>query len=265
MNGAEAGDGDGDGAQPIRRGAPREERRFDQTQLRASKFGYRVHRDYAAHFFKWGFATRLIGPADRVVEVGCGQDLPLVNVLAMGARYTPAEYMGVDLNRVTAHRPPWARVLDRFDFTWRYDEIAPAGYFSVGVAVEVIEHMGVDDGRLLLRGLRHLLHEDGMLLLSTPVFNGRAARNHVHEYTIPELRALLAEEGWRVEHRYGTFASYPELKKAVTPAHLDVLERLRAFYSDEVTACFLAPLYPDHSRNNLWVLRPTTDHEETGK
>jgi hypothetical protein len=241
--------------QPIRRGAPREERRFDQTQLREAKFRYRVHRDYAAHFFKWGFATRLIGPTDHVLEVGCGQDLPLVNVLAMGPRYTPASYLGVDLNNLTAHCPPWAETIGKYNFVDQYHGLTKS-FRTLGVCIEVIEHMDVEDGRKLLEGFRHCLTSDATLLLSTPVFNGRAAKNHIHEYTVPELYQLLEETGWEVRERYGTFASYPELKKVVTDEHREVLEGLRAFYSDEVTACFLAPLYPDHSRNNVWVLSP---------
>lgn len=242
--------------QPIRRGAPREERRFDQTQLREAKFRYRVHRDYAAHFFKWGFATRLIKPTDRVLEVGCGQDLPLVNVLAMGPRYTPASYLGVDLNNLNAHCPPWAATRGKFNFVDDYLELATEEAYTMGVCIEVIEHMNEEDGLRLLEGFHTLLTDDGTLLLSTPVFNGRAAKNHVHEYTVPELQAAFRHTGWEVMERYGTFASYPDLKKVVTDEHREVLEGLRAFYSDEVTACFLAPLYPDHSRNNVWVLKP---------
>lgn len=246
-------------AQPIRRGAPREERRFDQTQLKASKFGYRVHRDYAAHFFKWGFATRHVLPSSRVLEVGCGQDLPLVNVLAMGPRYTPAEYLGVDMNVLNGHCPPWARTIGKFNFVDQHQEL-PQEHFNLGVCIEVIEHMNVEDGRELLTGFRECLISDDsqapVLILSTPVFNGKAAKNHVHEYTIPELRQLLNETGWEVEERFGTFASYPVIRRVVKPAELEILEGIREFYSDEVAACFLAPLYPDHSRNNVWILRP---------
>jgi len=244
-----------DEAQPIRRGAPREERRFDQTQLREAKFKYRVHRDYAAHYFKWGFATRHIGPTDRVLEVGCGQDLPLVNVLAMGPRYVPASYMGVDLNHIQAHQPPWCTIKDRFNFVDQWREIATEDAYTVGIAIEVIEHMDVEDGREFLKAFNRLLTDDGKLILSTPVFNGKAAKNHIHEYTIPELQELIESCGFRVENRYGTFASYPVLKKTLPPAELEILEGIRRFYSDEVAACFLAPLHPDDSRNNVWVLR----------
>lgn len=242
--------------QPIRRGAPREARRFDQTHLNSSKYAERVHRDYAAHFFKWGFATRHIGPTDRVLEVGCGSELQLVNVLRMGGRYNPGSYVGVDLNTVNAYRPAWATVHDRFNFVDDYPVLATHDGYTVGVCIEVIEHMGVKDGRQLLANFRALLAGDGKLILSTPVFNGRAAKNHIHEYTIPELQGYIEDAGFEVVERYGTFASYRDIVKAAKPEHLEVLNGLRMLYSEEVTACFLAPLYPDHSRNNVWVLKP---------
>jgi 2-polyprenyl-3-methyl-5-hydroxy-6-metoxy-1,4-benzoquinol methylase len=245
-----------DDAQPIRRGDAREDRRFDQTQLRAAKYGERVHRDYAAHFFKWGFATRHIGPTDRVLEVGCGGDLPLVNVLRMGGRYNPASYLGCDLNNVAAYRPAWATVKDHFNFVDDYLQLATEDAYTLGVCIEVIEHMDVEDGRKLLAGFRTLLTDDGKLILSTPVFNGRAAKNHIHEYTVPELQQLIEEAGFTVLERYGTFASYRDIVKVATPAHREVLDGIRQLYSEEVTACFLAPLYPDESRNNVWVLTP---------
>lgn len=60
--------------------------------------------------------------------------------------------------------------------------------------------------------------------------------------------------------RFGTFASYPAIKAAMTDTDLDVYERVRSFYGDEVAACFMAPLYPDASRNNAWLLRRAGDN-----
>lgn len=243
-------------AQPVHReNARREDRRFDTTAIRSDKHGKRVHRDYAAHYFKWGFATRLIGPDDRVLEAGCGVEMPLPNVMTLGPRYVPAEYVGVDLNKIRKpFNSKWAKTIDEFNFVERWREL-PQEHFTVAVSVEVIEHMGVEDGREYLKGIYNCVAPGGRLVLSTPVFNGRAAVNHVHEYEIDELRTELENAGWTIEKRYGTFASYPELKKALPADQLELLNRLREFYSDEVTACFLAPLYPDHSRNNVWLCR----------
>ena len=242
--------------QPVHREtARREERRFDTTHLRSDRNGKRVHRDYAAHFFKWGFINRKIREGDRLLDVGCGVEQPLPQVLTLAPRFVPSEYVGVDLNEIKdPFVAQWATIHGGFNFVERWEEL-PAGHFTKVACVEVIEHMGRDDGERLLEGIWHCLAPGGTLYLSTPVFNGKAAVNHIHEYTVDELKTLVERLGWTVESRYGTFASYLDLKKVATDEELALLNRIRAFYSDEVTSCFLAPLYPDASRNNLWTLR----------
>jgi hypothetical protein len=59
-----------------------------------------------------------------------------------------------------------------------------------------------------------------------------------------------------VRARHGTFASWNDVKRAAEPAHVALAERLKKFYDGDVVACFLAPLYPDASRNVCWVLDP---------
>lgn len=236
---------------------------FDKSDLTKSDA---VHRDYAAHFFRWSFALRYVNDKTHVLDVGCGSDTPMAK--AIHWRFTgkrPASYVGVDLGRLP--RAPnyrqWATFLPEFDFTRRWRELAEVYRpFDLIVCFEAIEHMPVAAGARLLAGARQLLAHDGVMLLSTPVFNGRAAKNHIHEYTIPELERAIARAGLAVERRCGTFASYPAMKKACGPEELRLLNELRTYYDDEVAACFLAPKYPDAARNNLWVLRRKEARDE---
>ncbi len=237
------------------------EREFDTSYLRNNKHGSRVHRDYAAHFFRWGWATRLIGPDDHVLDVGCGPDLPLCGVLAMGGRYVPARYVGVDLNPLKGG-PGWAELRGDTNFIDQNQWGMHSEEFTKIVCFEVIEHMTRDHGVDLLLSMWHSLKPGGQLLLSTPVFNGKAAANHVHEWGIDELQGEIEACGFEVVERYGTFASYPDIKRIASARDMAVLEDLRAYYSDEVTACFLAPLYPDQSRNNVWSLVKKEEGQE---
>lgn len=243
-----------DAPQPTRSKRTREERRFDQTALTEKTHGYRVHRDYASHFFRWGFAARMVDGTMDVLDVGCGVDCPFVKVLAGGyPAGVPRSYVGVDMNPLKKPpQRPWATWHGEFDFTARHAEL---GQFDVVMNFEVIEHMAPRDGLQLLVGMRECLRPDGTLLLSTPVFDGKAALNHVHEYTVDELSKMVARAGLRVEKRFGTFANYRAIKKVATPEQVETLDSLNEFYSSDVTACFLAPLYPDASRNNVWVLK----------
>lgn len=239
---------------PAKRKEPKPERRFDKSQLREGTHGKIVHRDYLAHCFRWGWASRMIKPGQRVLDVGCGMDAPLAHVLSGTNFPHGGEYVGVDMNRsIKGHGRTWCVTKPEFDITSRYGEL---GLFDWVTCFEVIEHMSAGDGLALLVAMREVLKpEVGRIILSTPVFNGKAAKAHIHEWEIPELAMAVNDCGLDVIERWGTFASYPDLKRSITPQDLAVLERVRKFYGDDVTACFLAPLYPDASRNNLWLIR----------
>lgn len=229
-------------------------REFDKTSLRENAHGRWVHRDYAAHFFRWGFAGRFIGRETEVLDVGCGVDCPLIGVLTQPMNNVPKRYVGTDLNNEPRSPPTrlWAKLHWQFNFIERYVEL---GQFDVITNFEVIEHMRKADGLRLLAGLRECLKPTGRLLLSTPVFNGKAAANHLHEFEIDELREAIEGAGLAVEARYGTFASQHDIKRVATAAELELVQRLSRYYDGEVMACFLAPLYPDASRNNTWLCK----------
>jgi len=240
------------------------ERRFDKTQLRAKHQGTRVHRDYAAHYFRWGFAHRFINEKKSVLDIGCGVDQPLPKVLCYRKNTRPRVYVGVDLNKIPKKfGAAWAVIKDQFQFTddWpylRHIDLVGEKHYDVVCCFEVIEHMEVDDARELLKGAYTLTKpkaEGGIFLLSTPVYDGvHMPKNHIHEFTVPELQNLLEEEHFVVKHRYGTFSSWPVIRKVITPEERNICDRLLKYYSHEIISTFLAPLYPDHSRNNVWVL-----------
>jgi len=258
---------------------------YDTTQLRSASYGFRVHRDYLAHVLRWGWAGRFIGQtagkARRVLEPGCGQDLPLFKVMSVMQSYLPDKYVGVDLNSIpfVAKRKPgtykWADVRDKFNFVEQWPELHGeyGSVFDLAVSFEVIEHMKVEAGDQYLHGIHELLQPGGRLLLSTPVFNGAKARNHIHEYEVAELYEKITAAGFMVARRYGTFANYRDIKAAVADssdagvkAAWETYERLLEFYDHSLLACFLAPLFPDASRNNAWVcFKPTGDPETDRK
>jgi 2-polyprenyl-3-methyl-5-hydroxy-6-metoxy-1,4-benzoquinol methylase len=188
-------------------------RRFDKTQLRASGHGRTVHRDYAAHFFRWGWVARQITQGMKILDVGCGQDQPLLYVLGSRIQTVPELYVGVDLNNIAKKsNVRWSKIYDNFDFVTNGQKLIDQhGPFDRVVNFEVIEHMGTQDGAILLERFHDALRDGGYLYLSTPVFDGMAAANHVHEYTIPELRAAIQGAGFTVEKRIGTFASKPDI------------------------------------------------------
>lgn len=245
--------------QPTRTGRAETTRTFDQTFLDPDT--EIVHRDYIAHAMRWGFAKRnfITHEQTSVLDVGCGPDRPLMLVLFGGIGPNPLakRYVGVDMNRIKPTKHARTTLYPEFNFIERHKELRKKeGTFDLITNFEVIEHMPKAMGLELLRAMKYMLAPHGAVLLSTPVYDGKArAANHIHEYTIPELDEHIRKAGFFVNKRYGTFMNANEVKKVATPAQLEVYNQLKEWFGNEVLSNFLAPLHPDHSRNNVWVLR----------
>lgn len=262
---------------PKSKDVKRDDRDFDTTSLSENMQGKALHRDYTAHWHRWSFARRYIKTTDHVLEVGCGVERPVWRMLFHGTMPKAASYTGVDYNPLQGgvgmgHK--LSTILGGFDFTKRWKELIPQtaspaakqGGYDVAINMEVIEHMKVEHGRKLLKGLFALLRPGGTLLLSTPVYDGkRHAANHIHEYLVPELQKEIERAGFVVERRFGTFMDVNQLKDGLrtggqhpsctTSDIKAVRDELAKYYDNDAISCIFAPLFPDHARNNLWVCR----------
>jgi 2-polyprenyl-3-methyl-5-hydroxy-6-metoxy-1,4-benzoquinol methylase len=237
----------------------RGERRFDQTQLTESAKAMTVHRDYAAHWFRWGFAHRFHKKGVRSLEVGCGQDQPLIKVLCHSQAHVPSLHVAVDLNAIKKKTAiAWVRTHDEFNFVDDWKKLGKEhglATFDVVTCFEVIEHMSKPDGRRLLAGIHALLKKGGTALVSTPVYNEKhMAANHLHEYRFQELQEELEAAGFVVRSVHGTFMTSQAIKRVCTKEERALVDELSAFYSWDVLANFLAPKYPAAASNCCWVL-----------
>jgi SAM-dependent methyltransferase len=218
-------------------------------------------------FFKYGWTHRQLEAGLSILDIGCGQDQPLLYVMGARKDMVPNCYLGVDLNRIMKKsHVRWAEVWDEFDFVNNWQKVLTKYTpFDVAVCFEVIEHMAAEDGCRLLSAIFGCLRPGGVAYLSTPVFNGLAAANHIHEWTIAPLQLAIEGAGFRVERRIGTFASKPDIKAACLSdgdkglRRWETYQELETWFGGDVMSAFMAPLYPNHSRNNLWVLAKPTE------
>lgn len=249
---------------PKTRQVKRDERDFDTTQLKMSGHGRTLHRDYSAHFWRWSFARRFITAKDSVIEIGCGEEKPLSKILTGGAAAHVDRYVGVDLNKLKESKSQRLDFYGEVDFTnprVRKKILEQHGEFDIAVHFEVIEHMQVASGRKLLKGCLEALKPGGVMLMSTPVYDGkRHAANHIHEYYADELQEEVEKAGFVVERRFGTFMDIKHIGKAdtdrcSTEAIKEVSDALREYFDNDAISNIFGPLYQDHSRNNLWVCR----------
>ena len=251
-----------------RREKTRDDREFDTTQLREAGHGRTLHRDYSGHFWRWSFARRFITTKDNVLEIGCGEDKPLSKILTGGAAAHVNKYVGVDLNKLKPSASQRLTFLGEFNFVERYKELLKDEFkdgFDVVVHYEVIEHMKVEHGAKLLKAAFAALKPGGVMLMSTPCYDGvRHAANHIHEFEVEELQKYTEKAGFIVEKRYGVFMDIKHIGKVDTDraskaAIAEVRKALGEYYDNDAISCLFAPLYPDHARNNLWICRKPAD------
>jgi SAM-dependent methyltransferase len=211
--------------------------------------------------FSGGVLQTDFAPRKKVLDAGCGSDIPLPRLLSAGqGGYIPSLYVGVDYGPIKRKfNATWCHLFENTDFIAKQPElIQQFGGFDVATSFEVIEHVPIDMRIPYLYALRASIYQGGYLLISTPVFNGKAAKNHIgpegiREMTIPQLHELLTASGFTVVARHGTFASWHDIQRVATDSEKELIAELAKFHSNDVLSCFLAPKYPDQSRNNIWI------------
>lgn len=262
------------------------DRLYDKTQLHIDTAADRgiIHRDYAAHYFRWSAVMRFLGERSlyktaRILDIGCGQDFPLAKTMYAN-RFTGSHYVGVDLNRLSVPDQlvraaenskieidifPETDVglLEPDDLPFEDGKLA-----NVMVMLEVAEHMHPGILHRAMRSLRNLLEpKGGRMFFSTPCYNGSAAANHINELGYDTVRTMLPFFGFRIVSQWGTFANQNEAIPALIkipafgPQVGKFIEELRAYYDSNVISNIIAPLVPFASRNVLWLVEVDPDYD----
>lgn len=245
-------------------------RMYDKTHLsldQAEERGF-VHRDYLAHCFRWSHVVKTLMIRHQykdahIMDVGCGKDQPLPRLLYAN-KMTDFSYTGIDMNKmdfhptlVKAHQNDKIRValLDETDASILDVDELPWGPADFLVCFEVLEHMQPFIVHRMLAAWKNQLKRDGIAFVSTPVFNGSAAANHINEMGRCTLGKAFECAGFTIIGNYGTFASRSDLLMVMSAEDQKLYEGLREYYDSNVLSTIFAPKYPQASRNNLWVLQ----------
>jgi len=234
--------------------------KINKTQLDIEKAEERglVHRDYISHCLRWNYALKFIDVGARVLDVGSGNGM-LAQVLYVN-KYRPEKYVGVDIRpsaiqemlRRKTNFPKQGKV---FDIRFKVYPKEWENHFDIVTCFEVIEHFEKQYLNHVLSQIRVVLKPEGLLLLSTPNYDGiHQVANHVHEYYWPELKAELIKH-FKIEKTIGTFASQKDLKPVMTREELFVFEEIKDFLDSNIISVVFASVHPYNSRNILWVCR----------
>lgn len=240
---------------------------IDQAEAR----GF-IHRDYIAHCFRWSHVIKCLSKGQayktaRILDIGCGRLMPMGTMLH-SSRMAPAYYCGVDYGPVDRSNKSVATTLNSPSFNcdvWDHFHIKDLSLdegeepFNVVTCFEMLEHVEPADVHNTLEAIKRLISEDARIFISTPVYNGKAAANHVNEMTMDTLGNVFIDHGFGIVDMHGTFASISDYRHMLNEHEAHVFEKLRAYYDVNVLSTIFAPLHPTGSRNILWELSPNPE------
>lgn len=243
-----------------------------------------IHRDYIAHCLRWTHFVKVMYErknyqSARILDVGCGRELPLAKLL-YSSKLTSAMYYGVDagpindddLEKITRTQKfphkVWERtnLLELTNGDFDVPEFSKEATPNFVTCFECLEHVEPTMMIDMLRHLKMLTTDDCRFFFSTPCWNRTdCADNHVNEMLYEALGAVFEGCGFEVVNVWGTFASIRDYQHLLgNPSGTiqkqgwviaDIFDQLRSYYDTNFLSCVFAPLFPAQSRNCLWELR----------
>lgn len=244
---------------------------YNKTQLNPdSTFERHVyHRDQFAHYLRWTHVLKRAKIGMKVLDFGCGNAANLVQVFYRN-RFKLDNYLGLDIRKLSKKgqelidKQPWMHfatadlVEDNIATEYGTD-------WDMITSFEVIEHIGKQNADKFLQNIQKCCNEKTVVLLSTPVYSEKQgpAKNHIidgeiGEFGFDELKEYI-EKHFVIKEVYGTFASVSDYKKHMNDEQRRIYEQLHKYYDSNMMSVIMAPLFPQYSRNAIWILNKRTD------
>ncbi|GJL53178.1 MAG: hypothetical protein NPIRA02_03100 [Nitrospirales bacterium] len=160
------------------------------------EYGYFLEKDLLRlliRLARYKFVARLIKKTDRVLEIGCGSGLGSVFLSQFCSHVTGMDVKNTEIAEARALNP---RDNVEFQMGDVFDVEASQRY-DVVVALDVIEHMPVEQGHQLVAAMAGHLHPSGMTVIGSPSLysyqyqSALSKASHVKCYDQEELLNLI--------------------------------------------------------------------------
>lgn len=235
--------------------------KYNTTQLNPEQtFEKHVfHRDQFAHYLRWTHVLKTARIGMKILDVGCGSG-NLYEVFYRN-KYSPERFVGVDIRKKTIEKNKEKFKNAEWFSLDIVNEALPIDDYDIITSFEVIEHIGKDNAEKYINNIKKVMKNKTIFMLSTPCYDEKigAANNHiingvVCEFEFNELKNILNKH-FIIDNVYGTFASQKDYKDKMNDWQKQMFENLSSYYDSNLISNIMAPMFPEYSRNCLWVLK----------
>lgn len=224
------------------------------------------HRDQFAHYLRWTYVLKISKIGNNILDLGCGSG-NLAEVLYRN-KHKCNRYFGIDIREsIINHNKEKFKNVDWIHF-YKDDLINldpnyffPDTKWNIICSFEVLEHINKKNIDKYLQNIKTFASEKTTILISTPNYDEHvgAADNHtydgqVQEWKHEELQKKL-KEYFIIEKKFGTFASIKDYKHLMNDHQKFMFEKLSEYYDSNLLSIIFAPMFPEQSRNCLWILK----------
>lgn len=248
---------------------------YNTTQLEPLKAMEKgvMHRDMNAHIFRWTHVLKNAKIGEVIVDFGAGK-CNLLEVMYRN-RYRPAKYIALEFSDadVIYAQEKFKKVTFPVEIH-RQDIIKPILDFTKFqadrvVSFEVAEHVGRQNVPKFLENFKKCGKDTATYYLSTPNYDPEvgAAANHTYdsndgrgkapqEIDHFELQQMILDAGFKIENKFGTFASQRDYKESLNEWQTEMFNALSKYYDSNMLSNLMSPVIePELARNTLWVLK----------
>ena len=250
---------------------------YNTTQLDPDKSFERhvYHRDQFAHYLRWTHVLKIARIGQKTLDFGSGSG-SLAEVFYRN-RFKQSKYIGLEYREKTVNQAnekfkdvDW---IEFFQCDIIKDDLSKyKNDWDFIVSFEVAEHIGKNNVDKYLSQAKSLMTNKTKFLISTPNYDEKvgAAGNHtydsgdgrgkaVQEFYHDELQSAVLDHGFIISDKFGTFASQTHYKKIMNEWQSEMFKELNKYYDSNLMSILMAPMFPEQSRNCLWILEKKND------
>lgn len=225
------------------------------------------HRDQFAHYLRWCHILKNAKIGQNILDFGSGSG-NLLQTLYRN-KFKGKQYLGLEYRNMTVAKAnlkyadvDWAE-FKQCDLTTKDLIVKPDDNmgWDVIACLEVLEHVGKQNVDTVLQNIYNNMSAKTVCYISTPCYDPAVgpAQNHIvngviGEMTYNELKEKLLKTGFKIKKVFGTFASIKDYEHLLNDWQRNMFNSLREYYDSNLLSVLMAPFFPEHSRNCIWVL-----------